>query len=560
MALRSHIVKRAEGSNLYYARITIPKDVQSHYTTKKGGPVRQLWRSLETADPLQARNKAAPIVAAWLEEFEAWRRKRQPTEADLQAIVWEHYQSELEIDRRVRSEGAILDPEWRERRLPVLRKHLAIGETVLIRWAADDAIERFGLLIERDTSAYRDLCQRLQRTELEYLERALERDKGDWTGAPKDPIVIPPAHLTSKKNAAPGETIMELYVRFKCEKQGSASADTWDQNEKIVRLFAEFVGESAHISAVNRKSVRDWKHKLALWPVKASESKPFVGMSFKKIIEKNETEKKPTISQKSINKYLSAIGSFAEWLLANEYIEQDVMRGMYLTLDKKKKTRFPFTTEQLNLIFGSPLFRTCRGDGDEHLPGNIAVRDWRYWIPLVAMFTGARLGEIAQLNVADVRQLHDAWVFHITTEGDGDKSTKTAGSERVVPVHPKLIEIGFIEHVESRKEKGQARLFPEIKRDTRGFYSGAPSAFLNKYFKKIGVKTDRSVNVHSFRHGIADAFRRGGYLDEQFGALLGHVKGSTTGRYGILPEGALADRVKMINVVEYPSLNLSHLK
>jgi hypothetical protein len=40
------------------------------------------------------------------------------------------------------------------------------------------------------------------------------------------------------------------------------------------------------------------------------------------LIEANASLGKPPIAQKTINKYLSALGSFAEWLLHNEFIER----------------------------------------------------------------------------------------------------------------------------------------------------------------------------------------------------------------------------------------------
>jgi hypothetical protein len=49
--------------------------------------------------------------------------------------------------------------------------------------------------------------------------------------------------------------------------------------------------------------------------------------------------------------------------------------------------------------------------------------------------------------------------------------------------------------------------------------------------------------------------RRSGYLDEQFNMLLGHTKPTTTGRYGIVPQGGLSERVKMIEAVEFPGLS-----
>ena len=58
--------------------------------------------------------------------------------------------------------------------------------------------------------------------------------------------------------------------------------------------------------------------------------------------------------------------------------------------------------------------------------------------------------------------------------------------------------------------------------------------------------------LEQFKHKeAADAFRRAGYLDEQFGPLLGHTKSTTTGRYGIMPEGPLRDRVAMIEAIGY---------
>lgn len=226
------------------------------------------------------------------------------------------------------------------------------------------------------------------------------------------------------------------------------------------------------------------------------------------------------------------------------------MRGMYLEVDRKKKTVFPYTADQLKTIFASPLFHKCAGNEREHKKGSVEIRDWRYWIPLIAIYSGARLGEIAQLRNGDIRQLHGVWIFHITEEGEGGKSVKTDGSQRVVPVHSKLIQMGFLKFHARQSAMGE-KLFPEMKPDARGYISGTASTFFNDYFRNIGVKIDRSRNFHSLRHNVADAFRAAGYLDEQHGVLLGHTKGSTTGRYGIMPEGPLQDRVKMIEAISY---------
>lgn len=205
-------------------------------------------------------------------------------------------------------------------------------------------------------------------------------------------------------------------------------------------------------------------------------------------------------------------------------------------------------------IFLSPLFQKCKGDGFEHLKGKTEIRDWRYWLPWLALYSGARLNELAQLHVADVRQEHEQWILHVTNEGSEGKRTKTGGSQRVVPVHSRLIELGFDKYHARIVALGKKQLF-DVQPDARGYYSGTPSKFFGGYLKDIGVKSGRDLNFHSFRHTAADAFRRAGFADEEFAPILGHTKATTTGKYGIIKPMVLAQRVAMIEAIKYPGLH-----
>ncbi len=578
MAISTNVVRRL-GSRNYYARVAVPRDLQQRMGTP-GKPKKELWKSLGTSDAREAKRLARPVLDQWEREFDERRQVRQLTEGELQNAIWRRYVEIIAADERFRTtlpteddltaiwkhleaelgeysvdayrifesirDQFTTDQRDRAARLAQMRAEAARGETKLIADAVLKVIEDRQLGVDIGSPEYRKLAHGLQRADLEGLARTVERDSGDFSGTPKDKLVQPPTVFDPPK----GEQILELFDRYARERSGRVSKDTWDQNRKVVALFDDFVGGKAHISQLNRKNVRDWKDKLFAWPVKAIESKAFRGLSFLDAIEKNKVVGKPAIQDKTINRYLAALGGFCEWLLANDFIREDVMRGMYLEVDRKKKTVFPYTADQLKTIFASPLFNKCAGDEREHEKGKVEIRDWRYWIPLIAIYSGARLGEIAQLRNADVRQLHGVWIFHITEEGDGGKSTKTEGSMRVVPVHSKLIQMGFLKFHARQSAMGD-KLFPEMKPDARGYISGTASTFFNDYFRTIGVKTDRSKNFHSLRHNVADAFRAAGYLDEQHGVLLGHTKGSTTGRYGIMPEGPLQDRVKMIEAISF---------
>ena len=134
------------------------------------------------------------------------------------------------------------------------------------------------------------------------------------------------------------------------------------------------------------------------------------------------------------------------------------------------------------------------------------------------------------------------------------------GERRWVPVHPALVELGLIDYHKRMVAAGQKQLFPDIKPDSRGSWAGSYSGFYRCYITRIGVKSDKSLNFHSFRHGFADALRRAGLLDHEFAFLLGHTQNNVTGRYGAPHEGDLEKRVQILNCVEYPGLDLSGLK
>jgi len=203
------------------------------------------------------------------------------------------------------------------------------------------------------------------------------------------------------------------------------------------------------------------------------------------------------------------------------------------------------------VLFASPLFTGCKNDAKWHEVGAHQISDHRYWLPHVMMYSGARPGEIAQLLVDDVRQMHGVWVMHFTDEGDEEKSLKTKGSFRVVPVHSKLVEMGFIEHVERQRSAGERRVFPEAERNSRGHIANKFEKKFGTYLVKLSLKEGRGLTLYSFRHGFSDAMRTAGFMDEEFGFLMGHSKFSMTARYGQMPQGTLQKRVELIEAVRY---------
>ena len=86
-------------------------------------------------------------------------------------------------------------------------------------------------------------------------------------------------------------------------------------------------------------------------------------------------------------------------------------------------TKFPrqerevFTSEDLGKLFRNEGFRALEKERPE-----------RYWVPLIALYSGARLEEICQLELRDIRKVGDIWCFDINDRGD--KAVKTDAGKR----------------------------------------------------------------------------------------------------------------------------------
>lgn len=596
----SYLTKRGA---VYYARMDVPEDLVPILKTQ----TRK--QSLKTKDEAEAKRRLWPVIVGWQREFDDLRSRRALVGADREHAVWDHYTAVLEryegqranmpgdaeieaarqevlaklsrgeidstdplkvldaaLDYMVLQQAGELEADARQIKLAELRKHLAKGETALIAAEVDEYLRQNSLYVERGTPDWISLARHMMRAEIDALQRTLERDQGDYTGQPRDPLVKPPvgARRGQVESAPPGESIAEMLEAFRKENPRNVSGGRMDEACRDIGVFMETVGPGFPVGAITKKHVRDWKALLLRYPVRATEVSVFKGMSIYQIVEANEVHKRPVLSDRTVNRYLSSLSAFCSWAVANGYMASNPCSGMALPKARGNQV-LPFTTDQLNTLFRSPLFAGAQSDTEWRYisrPGEVLVRDYRFWVPLIMLFSGARPGEIGQLAVSDLRQEHGRWIMHITTEGETHsegKSVKTAGSMRVIPIHPELDRLGLLEYRQARAEAGDKQLFPGARRNARGQMMADFSREFGKYLTRIGLKEGRGLSLYSFRHGAADALRRAGYLDNQFGFILGHTEGSMTGRYGIMPQGMLEQRVELVNAIAYPGLDISHL-
>lgn len=238
----------------------------------------------------------------------------------------------------------------------------------------------------------------------------------------------------------------------------------------------------------------------------------------------------------------------------NSAINQELLEKNptdYFKLPHKRpyKPRVGFTLEDLDAIFRSPIYT------QGYLPlggGRIAC----FWLPLLALFTGARLEELAQLRVSDIKVAKGLGHYlTISDLGNPSAQLKNEHSRRNIPLHPVLTACGFLRHVQERQS---GYLFPDLKLNPRGKRSGYFSNWFSGYLrKKVNITDSRKV-FHSFRHSFKDLCRSVGIEEAVHDALTGHTSAAVSRQYGN-DQFPLEPLFRAIEQFEVAGLDLSHL-
>lgn len=202
---------------------------------------------------------------------------------------------------------------------------------------------------------------------------------------------------------------------------------------------------------------------------------------------------------------------------------------------RARNARPAFTLEDVIALFRHPVWTGCKSRSRRMQPGSTIIRDGLYWVPLIGAYTGARREEIAGLGVPDVVQAEEdgGWVFNICFTDS--RRIKNEASVRRVPVHPHLIELGLLDHLEERRRRRDRDLFPDIKpsNPTDTYGDGIDESFRKIRRAQLGPESEGKV-FHSFRHFVIDQLRRDRQIKkEDIKDIVGHAgEDETDERYG----------------------------
>ena len=232
------------------------------------------------------------------------------------------------------------------------------------------------------------------------------------------------------------------------------------------------------------------------------------------------------------------------------------------TAVREQDERCKFEKEDLHRIFSVEWFR----DGKAVLPANGRYSQYQphyYWLPLLGLFTGARLNELAQLYLDDFAQDEgDTWFIDFNLNADDklsdgvlDKSLKTVNSVRQIAIHKKLIELGLVEYVNRLRDAGHARLFPELRFDKIKGYGKAAGKWFNDRFlgSKLGIPRDGMRTFHSFRHTFTSAMYdfNEGISEPTVAQFTGHQRGETMSAMRYRKDKAATRQLVYVNNLDF---------
>lgn len=346
------------------------------------------------------------------------------------------------------------------------------------------------------------------------------------------PRAIPAATQKPSREGPTLATLSKLYIE-EGKRGGTWRRGSTDDVERSLADLFELMGDMPAL-AFDTQQARLLKERLSRCPQYFNLRPEFKGKTLKQVVESGSTYK--TITAVTVNNRLRKLNAFMNWCKANGYVTENPLAGMKVMTGSAKEARLSFDRHDLVALLN---YDALRKEARKH--------PWRYWLPLLGRATGARLEELCQLRIDDFIEQQGIHCIRIDDSHE-DQKLKNASSRRMLPLHPALLDLGLLQHVESVKASGADRLFPELEA-VRGKLGHAPSKWFGRYKTKLGI-TDPRKTFHSFRHTLIDDLRDAGVQDSLIKRIAGHEDGAVTfSIYGSRsPLKAMFDALRQIAV------------
>ncbi len=323
----------------------------------------------------------------------------------------------------------------------------------------------------------------------------------------------PESNIGKLKDSILYSEAMERYINQKLQDREWQEHSVTDHRGRLSEFLA-IIGDKP-IQEITRADMRRFRETLRKLPPNRTRVKEFKNKSIQELLELNI---QTTLSTTTVNILVEAVGSMLAWYVREGMLAANPATHLQIKDSRQAiELRQAFSDDELAKIFAHPKFARKEFKSPSY-----------YWIPMIALFTGMRLEEIAQLHCADIyeSQTKGIWVIDINSNGLDElgrpKLLKNKNARRIVPIHPDLIKIGLLEYHADILKKKHVRLFPDLKKSEGAVKFGKQPG---KQFKAIVTATLGEASgktFHSLRHTFADFFKQRGLQNDYFRQVFGH--------------------------------------
>lgn len=428
----------------------------------------------------------------------------------------------------------------------------------------DILLQENGIIIDKASDPYLKLCREMLKASIKVLEVEKQRTFADYSSGTDEEVVasiVPsqavqpqqPASLSPPLAASDQPLSISLQDLISEYQDERVKAGRW--KEGTIRTYQPFfaamtqaLGADTIVNTITRQQMVDYKRLLSALPpgfARLNEYCDISGLTIQDVQGKHHDKQMDITTLRSYIQMAESVFAFG---VRNGYLDKNPAEG--LKPPKKKQAR-----EQRQAFDDDDLHNMFHG---ETYTNDLHKQPYQFWLPILGLYTGCRLEELCQLYIEDVKEVEGLWCLDINS--DKDKSLKNESSDRMVPLHPLLVDtLDFPGFVESAKAKGQERIFHELKKQS-GDYGHYASRWFARFKEKAGIDMTPNKKVfHSFRHNFTDTLFKNMVMETIIEELTGRAgKTETTRRY------AKGYNIKDLHAViaeklNYP-LDLSHLK
>jgi integrase len=368
-----------------------------------------------------------------------------------------------------------------------------------------------------------------------------------WTASPATPI-LPAPELATAPSAAPSPSFSAALAEYLKERRGKGDkADTLREVELIVQFLIDQVGDK-DVGSFDGGQAKKLDAMLPDIPDRKNiPRKHCVSLASRYAYaqEHGWKELKRLTEARLRNGYHNALSKFFGWLIAKGYYPHP--KPIFNTISGKNLVSLPrdsFEGKEIKLIFTQPLFVGCKSHAWIWEPGSYFIQSHLYWGYIMLVLHGLRISELGQLEISDIVERDGIYYIDLRAFDPKKgrvaieelKRFKTAGSERLVPLHPLVIELGLLDRARELKERGCPVLFPEWEpypKPNGELRWGQPITKSWQYLKNKIRITRADVTAYSTRHTYADFLDSTGVSHRGRMRLMGHsTKNDIPAGYG----------------------------